>query len=180
MNLPSSRLDDRLKEAIKAANLQTLVDEVGLEFQVGDRGSALSGGQKQRVCIARVFMKRALIPPSPPTSSLEPKILLLDEVTSALDAIAESEVMAALERLMVGRTTFIIAHRLHTIAVPLLFLPLSSSFSLQNVDRVVVLKDGLIVDEGLHADLISRPGFFKTMWDTRGAAHLNTPPSLTP
>jgi len=70
-------------DAVNKANLQKLIADKGLEFQVGERGSALSGGQKQRVCIARVFLK-------------QPKILLLDEVTSALDPISEAEVMKAL------------------------------------------------------------------------------------
>jgi len=80
----------------------------------------------------------------------QPTILFLDEVTSALDAISESEVMKALSQLMVGRTTFIIAHRLHTLV---------------NVDRIFVLKDGQINDFGTHAELSARPGFFRTMWE---------------
>jgi len=130
-------IDEAVMDAIKKANLQKLVEDKGLDFQVGERGCALSGGQKQRVCIARVFMK-------------QPKILLLDEVTSALDPLSEAEVIGALEELMVNRTTFVIAHRLHT---------------LTNVGKIFVLRDGIIVDQGSHQELVDKQGFYKTMWD---------------
>jgi ABC-type dipeptide/oligopeptide/nickel transport system ATPase subunit len=78
----------------------------------------------------------------------EPKILLLDEVTSALDAISEAEVMKALTALMEGRTTFVIAHRLHTIV---------------NVDKIYVLKNGVIVDSGTHKELVDKDGFYRDM-----------------
>jgi ABC-type multidrug transport system ATPase subunit len=128
--------DEQIMEACRRAFLTNLIQEKGLDYDVGDKGGNLSGGQKQRVCIARVFLR-------------QPKILLLDEVTSALDPISEAEVMKALTELMKDRTTLVIAHRLHTIV---------------DVDRVYVLKEGRVVDQGAHGDLVSKEGFFREMW----------------
>lgn len=97
-------------------------------MQVGERGVQLSGGQKQRVAIARAMLK-------------DPKILLLDEATSALDAASESIVQEALDRLMVGRTTIVVAHRLSTI---------------RNVDAIAVVQDGVIVEMGNHEELMAK------------------------
>ncbi|CAI9752720.1 unnamed protein product [Fraxinus pennsylvanica] len=118
-------------EAAQAANVHTFVSGLpeGYKTSVGEKGVQLSGGQKQRVAIARAVLKN-------------PSILLLDEATSALDAESECMLQEALERLMRGRTTVLVAHRLSTI---------------RRVDSIGVVQDGRIVEQGSHGDLISRP-----------------------
>ncbi|KAL6518919.1 ABC transporter B member 19 [Orobanche hederae] len=118
-------------EAARAANVHTFVSGLpeGYETPVGERGVQLSGGQKQRIAIARAVLK-------------DPSILLLDEATSALDAESECVLQEALERLMRGRTTVLVAHRLSTI---------------RGVDSIGVVQDGRIVEQGSHGELISRP-----------------------
>lgn len=101
----------------------------GYETLVGERGVKLSGGQRQRVAIARALLK-------------DPRILILDEATSSLDSESESLVQEALERLMTGRTSFVIAHRLSTVV---------------NADWVLVLNEGQLVEQGTHAELLARP-----------------------
>jgi ABC-type multidrug transport system fused ATPase/permease subunit len=102
---------------------------------VGERGVQLSGGQKQRVAIARAVLK-------------DPRVLILDEATSALDAESEHLVQEALERLMQGRTTLVIAHRLSTV---------------KGADRVVVLDGGKIVQSGPHAQLVGEDGLYQRL-----------------
>lgn len=121
-------------DAVDKAQLTTLVERLpeGLDTVVGERGVMLSGGQKQRVAIARAFLKN-------------PPILVLDEATSALDSETEREIQIALERLSVGRTTLVIAHRLGTI---------------RNADRIIVMDAGQLCESGTHDELLSQAGIY--------------------
>ena len=123
---------DEIRAAADAALVADFVDDLpnGFDTMVGERGVMLSGGQKQRVAIARALLKDA-------------PILLLDEATSALDAQSEHLVQRALERLMEGRTTLVIAHRLATI---------------RNADRILVLDKGTLIDQGTHDQLVKKGG----------------------
>lgn len=133
-NILYGRLDatEEVYEAAKAANVLEFVDKMpdGLDTIVGERGSSLSGGQRQRVAIARAILKN-------------PKILILDEATSALDTESEKLVQEALDRLMEGRTAFVIAHRLSTV---------------QNAHQIVVLNQGKLVEKGTHQELLALEG----------------------
>ncbi len=123
-----------IKAAARDAHAEEFIStlRLGYETPVGERGVTLSGGQKQRIAIARAILRNA-------------PVLLLDEATSALDAESETLVQAALERLMKGRTTLVIAHRLATI---------------QSADRILVLDQGKIVEEGTHKTLRARKGLY--------------------
>jgi ATP-binding cassette, subfamily B, bacterial len=124
--------EQEVRQAAKQANALDFIDKFpeGLQTIVGERGIKLSGGQRQRIAIARAILH-------------DPAILLLDEATSSLDAESERLVQEALERLMVGRTSIIIAHRLATI---------------RNVDRIYVLDKGHIVETGTHQELVDKTG----------------------
>ncbi|KAK2982276.1 hypothetical protein RJ640_020828 [Escallonia rubra] len=121
-----------IMKAAKAANAHVFISRMpeGYQTQVGDKGVQLSGGQKQRVAIARAILK-------------DPSILLLDEATSALDTASEKQVQEALDKLMEGRTTIMVAHRLSTI---------------RDADTIAVLQNGKVMESGSHEQLISRPG----------------------
>ena len=132
--------DEEMIEAAKRANIHEYIMSLpdGYETQVGERGVKLSGGQKQRISIARVFLKN-------------PPIIILDEATSALDNESEFEVAKSLEALSVGRTTVTIAHRLSTI---------------KNSDRIMVLTEDGIVEEGNHETLLERKGLYYKFYQT--------------
>ncbi|TIN14107.1 MAG: ATP-binding cassette domain-containing protein, partial [Mesorhizobium sp.] len=126
--------DAEIEAAAKAALADEFIGklEKGYDSQVGERGVTLSGGQRQRVAIARAILRDA-------------PILLLDEATSALDAESETLVQTALERLMRGRTTIVIAHRLATVL---------------KADRILVMDGGRIVEEGTHQSLVAKGGTY--------------------
>jgi ABC transporter fused permease/ATP-binding protein len=122
---------EEIREAAKQANAAEFIDRFpeGYETVVGDRGIKLSGGQRQRIAIARAILK-------------DPAILILDEATSSLDSESERLVQSALERLMTGRTTFVIAHRLATV---------------RRADQIIVLDQGRMVERGTHEELSQNP-----------------------
>ncbi|MCB9550786.1 MAG: ATP-binding cassette domain-containing protein [Myxococcales bacterium] len=133
-----------VRAAAAAANALGFIEALpdGLETEVGERGVQLSGGQKQRVAIARALLE-------------DPPILVLDEATSALDAESEHLVQDALKRLMKGRTTLVIAHRLSTV---------------KQADRIVVVEGGRVVQHGSHAELIAAGGLYRQLVERQLAA----------
>jgi subfamily B ATP-binding cassette protein MsbA len=132
-----------LEAAARAANAHDFIQAFpeGYETLVGEKGVRLSMGQRQRVAIARMLLK-------------DPRILILDEATSSLDSESERLVQEALERLTRGRTSFVIAHRLSTI---------------QRADRIVVLQNGQIVEQGSHAALLAKSGVYEHLWSLQFA-----------
>ncbi|PFG21304.1 ABC transporter ATP-binding protein [Serinibacter salmoneus] len=134
--------DERVWQALRDANAADLVAGLpeGWETVVGERGARLSGGQRQRLAIARALVR-------------DPKLLLLDEATSALDPESEGLVKEALARLMVGRTTLVVAHRLSTI---------------RSADRIVVLEAGRVIEVGSHAELLSARGRYAALHAAQG------------
>lgn len=133
--------DEELIEACKNANIHDFIASQpdGYNTIVGNRGLKLSGGEKQRLSIARVILK-------------DPKILILDEATSALDSISENAIQDALELLMQGRTSIVIAHRLSTIL---------------KADAILVVKDGVIAEQGSHESLLALGGIYKELYETQ-------------
>ncbi|ROQ92226.1 lipid A export permease/ATP-binding protein MsbA [Desulfosoma caldarium] len=134
-----SKSEEDLLAAAKAAYAYDFICQLphGFDTVVGEQGVMLSGGQRQRICIARALLKDA-------------PILILDEATSALDSEAELEVQKALENLMQGRTTFVIAHRLSTVKI---------------AHRILVLRHGRIIEEGSHHSLMERHGEYRRLYD---------------
>ncbi|MCL6264427.1 lipid A export permease/ATP-binding protein MsbA [Craterilacuibacter sp. RT1T] len=128
---------DEVREAARAANALEFIEAMpqGFETLIGENGTRLSGGQRQRLAIARAILKNS-------------PILILDEATSALDTQSERLVQSALERLMKGRTTLVVAHRLSTI---------------ENADRIVVMHQGRVAEAGRHQDLLAQDGIYKTL-----------------
>ncbi len=145
------RRDAEVIEAAKRANAWEFIDGLvdqqgrkGLDAQVGERGVKLSGGQRQRVAIARVFLKDA-------------PILVLDEATSALDSEVEAAIQENLFALMKGKTVIAIAHRLST---------------LTEMDRLVVLDKGRIVETGSHGELVDGGGIYADLWSRQSGGFI--------
>lgn len=143
-NLLFARQDatpEEMEEACRKAYIHEVISALpqGYDTTVGERGHRLSGGERQRLAIARAILKN-------------PRILILDEATSHLDSASEAYVQAALEELMRGRTTLVIAHRLSTIL---------------SADRIVVLKEGSVVESGRHADLLAKEGLYARLYRTQ-------------
>ncbi len=131
--------EEEITRAAQQANALEFINELpnGLDTHVGERGVKLSGGQRQRIAIARAILKDA-------------PILILDEATSALDSESEKLIQSALKKLMKGRTSIVIAHRLSTIA---------------SLDRIIVLEQGRIIEDGSHQELLAKKGLYRSLWD---------------
>jgi ATP-binding cassette subfamily B protein len=131
--------ETEIRAAARQANALEFIEKLpdGFNTLTGERGVKLSGGQRQRIAIARAILKDA-------------PILVLDEATSALDTESEKLIQEALKHLMHGRTSIVIAHRLSTVA---------------ELDRIVVLSDGRIVEDDTHANLLARGGTYAKLWN---------------
>ena len=138
--------EDEIVEAARRARLDEMIARLpnGLDTVIGERGVKLSGGQKQRLAIARMFLKN-------------PPILILDEATSALDTETERAIQASLAELSQGRTTLVIAHRLATI---------------QDADRIIVIDETGVAEQGRHQELIQRPGIYRRLHEAQYGWHV--------
>ena len=143
-NIRYGRPDATADEVLDAARRAEIYDDImsmpdGFDTYVGERGVLLSGGQKQRISIARIFLK-------------DPPVLILDEATSALDSVTEDKIQQAYDELARGRTTLIIAHRLSTV---------------RNASRILVIRDGLITEQGTHEELMRENGDYAQLYNTQ-------------
>jgi ABC-type multidrug transport system fused ATPase/permease subunit len=141
-NIRYGRLDasmDEIIESARAANAHDFILRLPDQYdtELGERGAKLSGGERQRIAVARAFLKNA-------------PVLILDEPTSSIDSKTEAVILDVLDRLMVGRTTFLVAHRLSTI---------------RRVDVILVVDQGRLVEQGTHPDLLRRGGLYKQLYD---------------
>jgi ABC-type multidrug transport system fused ATPase/permease subunit len=132
---------DEVVEAAKAANAHDFIMKLPQQYStvLGERGVKISGGERQRIAVARAFLRDA-------------PILILDEPTSSIDSRTEEVILDALDRLMVGRTTIMIAHRLSTV---------------RHVDEILVLDHGEIVQRGVHDELVVEPGLYRELWEAQ-------------
>ena len=149
-NIRYGRPDATDEEVEQAARRAEIYDDImampaGFDTWVGERGTLLSGGQKQRVAIARIFLKN-------------PPVLILDEATSALDSVTEARIQRSFDELAKGRTSLIIAHRLSTI---------------RNADRIVVVEEGKILEEGTHDELLAKGGEYARLYRVQNALDAN-------
>jgi ATP-binding cassette subfamily B protein len=148
---PDASRDDVIAAAKQAeahefiSELQDFKDRSGYDAHLGERGVKLSGGQRQRIAIARAILKDA-------------PILVLDEATSALDSEVETSIQSAFETVMDGKTVIAIAHRLSTLA---------------RMDRIIVLDDGRIKEQGTHADLLAMDGLYARYWNRQSGGFIN-------
>jgi ATP-binding cassette subfamily B multidrug efflux pump len=150
--------DEQVRAAAASAQAHEFIDQLsdrqghsGYDTLVGERGIKLSGGQRQRVAIARVMLKNA-------------PILLLDEATSALDSEVEVAIQESLDHMMQGKTVIAIAHRLSTIAA---------------MDRLIVMDQGRILEQGTHAQLLAKNGIYARLWQHQSGGFLGEDQLLT-
>ena len=136
--------DEEVIEAAKASHIHSYISRLpkGYDTWITEDGGGLSQGQKQLLCIARVMLCR-------------PPMLILDEATSSIDTRTEIKIQKAFAKLMQGRTTFIVAHRLSTI---------------READVILVMKDGKIIEQGNHESLLKQNGFYKKLYESQFAA----------
>ncbi|KAH7069786.1 hypothetical protein BKA63DRAFT_88679 [Paraphoma chrysanthemicola] len=146
--------DEEIKDACRAAAIHDDIESFPDKYnsKVGERGVRLSGGQLQRIAIARVLLKN-------------PKIVLLDEATSAIDSAIEEQIQAAFRKLSKGRTTFVIAHRLSTIV---------------EADQIIVIEKGEVAQRGTHHELLEQGGKYSELWTKQTAGHLSAVNSKAP
>ena len=147
--------DDEVEAAARAANAHDFISRLpkGYDTKLGERGALLSGGERQRISVARAFLKDA-------------PILILDEPTSSIDSKTEAVILEALSRLIEGRTTFVVAHRLSTI---------------RDADLILAVEDGRVVEQGTHAELLARGGLYAELHEAQQGAPLpQAPVTLEP
>jgi ATP-binding cassette, subfamily B, bacterial len=134
---------DEIVAAATAANAHDFIMALPEQYEtvIGERGAKLSGGERQRISVARAFLKDA-------------PILLLDEPTSSIDSKTEAVILDALDRLMEGRTTFMVAHRLSTI---------------RDADQILVVNHGRIVESGTHEELLEQSGLYYQLYEKQSA-----------